>query len=76
MDFGCISCGDADLETHPRVEFAGVEGTKKYCIVMPGLVCPKCKFKTVEGKDFAQLCRLVREALAEEEAILNGCVLS
>lgn len=67
----CIRCGKANLKrsaTKIRGELRG----ERFAIEMGGLVCPRCGFATVEGKDMPEYMRLVADAYRSKHGLLTS----
>lgn len=61
MTTRCIQCDEADLRPEPTVELQGTVRGEAFTVQMPGLVCPNCGYKTIEGADMPEFGRLLAD---------------
>src|SRR2546423_7169551 len=71
MSDSCINCGKADLEPK-TIQLEGTVRGETYNVEMPGLQCPNCGYKTIEGPDMAEFGRL----LADQYRVKHGLLPS
>jgi hypothetical protein len=66
----CIRCGRARLAKR-RARVRGEVKDEAFAVRLPALVCPHCRFTTVEGKDMPEYMRLVADAYRRKHDLLT-----
>lgn len=67
----CPSCGRANvIKRNTRIQ--AVVKSERFQISMRGLVCPKCGFTAVDGKDMPEYMRLVADAYRSRHDLLTS----
>jgi len=72
MTVRCIKCGVADLEPQQHVQLSGVVRGETFTVTMPGLICPKCGYKTIEGSDMPAYGRLLADKYRAAHGLLTS----
>lgn len=67
----CISCGQAELQ-YKTVELTGEVRGETFTVEMPGLECPACGYKTIEGPDSAEYERLLADKYRAAHGLLTS----
>ncbi len=67
----CIQCGRANLESKKATLPGKIKG-ERFEVSMSGLVCPRCGYTTVEGRDMAEYMRLVADAYRSKHGLLTS----
>jgi len=67
----CPDCGRANLRKR-NTRIRAVVKSERFQISMRGLVCPKCGFTAVDGKDMPEYMRLVADAYRSRHGLLTS----
>ncbi len=71
MTMNCPNCAKGNL----RKENARIPGEirgERFSVSMEGLVCPKCAWKTVDGKNMAEYMRRLADAYRARHGLLTS----
>ena len=71
MPIRCIQCGKADL-LPKRVQLPGTIRGENYAVEMPGLECPSCGYKTIEGSAMPEYGRLLADKYRANHRLLTS----
>jgi putative zinc finger/helix-turn-helix YgiT family protein len=67
----CISCDASDLQPG-TVELKGVVRGEEFTVEMQGLVCPNCRYTTIEGGDMPEYGRLLADKYRAKHGLLGS----
>ncbi len=67
----CVNCGQANLRPELITLSGSVRG-EAYNVSMPGLVCPRCAYQTVEGEAMPEFGRLLADEYRKAHKLANG----
>jgi putative zinc finger/helix-turn-helix YgiT family protein len=71
MPIRCIQCGDADLG-EATVQLPGTIRGENYSVEMPGLECPNCHYRTIEGTVMPEFGRLLADLYRSAHGFLTS----
>jgi putative zinc finger/helix-turn-helix YgiT family protein len=67
----CPNCGKANLNKQ-KTQIPGDVKGERFSVAMEGLVCPKCGWKTVDGKNMPEYMRLLADAYRARHGLLTS----
>ena len=67
----CKKCGKSNLEKRTAAVPGQLRG-ERFAVTMPALVCPKCRYVTVDGADLAEYMRRVADAYRSKHGLLTS----
>jgi putative zinc finger/helix-turn-helix YgiT family protein len=67
----CIRCEKAQLSKR-KTRIRGEVKGEAFVVSLPALVCPNCRFTTVDGGDMAEYMRLVADAYRKKHKLLTS----
>lgn len=71
MTMNCPNCAKANLRK-ANTQIAGDIKEERFVVSMEGLVCPKCGWKTVDGKNMAEYMRRLADAYRAAHGLLTS----
>jgi putative zinc finger/helix-turn-helix YgiT family protein len=71
MSIRCLECDAADLEPK-MIQLTGQVKGETYTVTTPGLECPNCGYKAIEGPDSAEFSRRLADAYRAANGLLTS----